>query len=152
VFGHIHEDAGVTFDGRTLYVNAANVSIRYRPFYPCIVVDLPYDRNKSARIVVPKCNLTGEEILIWLRDHGYNTILPIFEKCKPLLDGSDLVCREMNFDELVQKVNINHENYHNSNQLQNQSQHMSVSSFFTMKKWKEEFIAAMLHLRSVSYD
>ena len=43
-FGHIHEGAGVTTDGSTLYVNASTCNLRYRPINQPIVVDvLPPD-------------------------------------------------------------------------------------------------------------
>jgi len=43
-FGHIHEGAGVTSDGATLYVNASTCNLRYRPINPAIVLDvLPPD-------------------------------------------------------------------------------------------------------------
>ena len=43
-FGHIHEGAGVTTDGATLYVNASTCNLRYRPVNSAIVLDvLPPD-------------------------------------------------------------------------------------------------------------
>mmetsp|Transcript_17480 Transcript_17480/g.33136 ORF Transcript_17480/g.33136 Transcript_17480/m.33136 type:complete len:440 (+) Transcript_17480:109-1428(+) len=137
VFGHIHEDASVTFDGKTLYVNAANVSIRYRPQRPCVVIDLPHNPNESARVVVPKCHLTGEEVISWLQNHGYHDILPFFERCDPLLSGDDLVVgsQQPDFEKLAQKLKMNQQ-----------------ISFASMKKCKDELVTAMLHLHSMSYD
>jgi Icc-related predicted phosphoesterase len=40
VFGHIHEGAGVTESGGTIFVNASSVTERYRPVNPAIVIDL----------------------------------------------------------------------------------------------------------------
>jgi predicted phosphodiesterase len=41
VFGHIHEDAGVTSDGTTVFINAALLSGRYRPRNAPVVFDFP---------------------------------------------------------------------------------------------------------------
>ena len=41
VFGHIHEGYGVSYDGNTLFINAAIVDEDYRPVNKPIVVDLP---------------------------------------------------------------------------------------------------------------
>jgi Predicted phosphoesterases, related to the Icc protein len=151
VYGHIHEDAGVTFDGKTLYVNAANVTMRYNPQQPCVVIDLPSDPKEVARVVRPRCKLTGEEILSWLENHGYKDILPFFERCDPLLDGNDLIGpqqqqqqqQQPNFEMLTEKLKLN----------QQFLQRDFVSSFTNnAKKIKEELITAMLHLQSISYD
>lgn len=42
VFGHIHEDRGVSSDGITDFVNATTCDVLYRPIHPPIVVDLPH--------------------------------------------------------------------------------------------------------------
>ena len=76
VFGHIHEDQGCTFDGHTLYVNAASVDIQYQPTHLCHVIDLPHDEQKSARVVQPHCTLMPDEFLDWLQLHGYQTLVP----------------------------------------------------------------------------
>ena len=41
VFGHIHEGHGVTYDGRTRFVNASSCDLQYRPVHPPIVFNLP---------------------------------------------------------------------------------------------------------------
>ena len=107
VFGHIHEGSGSTFDGETLFVNASNCTIKYSPENPCVVVDLPHDKNLPARIVVPKCALTGEEVLDWLKCHGYENIYPYFENRKPrLLNGDELVCDDITVDDLAGKLKV----------------------------------------------
>ncbi|KAL3823271.1 hypothetical protein ACHAXA_003419 [Cyclostephanos tholiformis] len=70
VFGHVHEGYGVYHDGRTAYVNASSVksSMNYRGggvggvggggddedgINPCVVFDLPYDRDLPALLVEP---------------------------------------------------------------------------------------------------
>lgn len=142
VFGHIHEDAGTTFDGKTLYVNAANVSIRYTPQRPCTVIDLPLDRNEIARVVLPKCSWTGEEVLKWLKSQGYLEILPYFERCTPLLDGHDLVVGlELNLEEVAQRLNVNHSTMQDV-----------LMPFGTSKKCRDQLVTAMLHLQSLCYE
>ena len=39
-FGHIHEGAGVTTDGATIYVNASTCNLQYRPINPAVVLDI----------------------------------------------------------------------------------------------------------------
>lgn len=41
VFGHIHEDHGVTKIGNTTFVNAANCTVRYKCTQKPVVIDLP---------------------------------------------------------------------------------------------------------------
>ena len=107
VFGHIHEGSGSTFDGETLFVNASNCTIKYSPENPCVVVDLPHDKNLPARIVVPKCTLTGQEVLDWLKYHGYDNIYPYFENRKPrLFNGDELVCDDITVDDLAGKLKV----------------------------------------------
>eukprot|EP00392_Amoebophrya_sp_AT5.2_P007309 g7323.t1 len=40
VFGHIHEGYGASFDGVSVYVNAATCNLAYRPSNPPVVVEL----------------------------------------------------------------------------------------------------------------
>lgn len=40
IFGHIHEDPGITTEGRTRCINAASCDLDYKPTQPPIVVDL----------------------------------------------------------------------------------------------------------------
>lgn len=41
VFGHIHEDPGMTSDGETYYINASTCNRQYRAVQDCIVFDVP---------------------------------------------------------------------------------------------------------------
>eukprot|EP00656_Telonema_subtile_P016431 TRINITY_DN18679_c0_g1_i2.p1 TRINITY_DN18679_c0_g1~~TRINITY_DN18679_c0_g1_i2.p1 ORF type:complete len:328 (-),score=39.27 TRINITY_DN18679_c0_g1_i2:71-1054(-) len=41
VFGHIHEGAGVTTDGQTVFVNASTCNFKYNPTNPVVVFDVP---------------------------------------------------------------------------------------------------------------
>jgi Icc-related predicted phosphoesterase len=52
IFGHIHEAAGVSTDGVTLFVNACSFNLQFQP-NPCIVIDLPLDKNLPALLVEP---------------------------------------------------------------------------------------------------
>lgn len=140
VFGHIHEDKGCTFDGDTLYVNASNCTIRYLPEQPCIVVDLPHDVREPARFVVPNCVLAGNDVLNWLKMHGYDKIYPYFENRKPLLDGSELVCDEG--DLLVENLAC---------KLKMHSFKVPLQVPVNWRDLQEELTMAMLHLRNESY-
>jgi hypothetical protein len=67
VFGHVHEGYGYSFDGQTLYVNASNLDLSYKPVHPCIVVDLPHDQSKPAMIVQPHCPIqNASQLETWL--------------------------------------------------------------------------------------
>ena len=41
VFGHIHEDAGVTTDGTTAFINACSVNLRYKIAHDPVSFDVP---------------------------------------------------------------------------------------------------------------
>lgn len=51
VFGHIHEAYGTAELDGTLFINASTCTLAYRPTNPAIVIDLPIDRSRPARIV-----------------------------------------------------------------------------------------------------
>ena len=112
MFGHIHEDYGVTTDGTTLFVNASSVDLRYKVVHPPIVIDLPlldleedWDEDMGvdvdasslsfappAVVVKPSCeHFTAEDVRSWFRDRGYHSLLPLLEKCRPPLEGKHLV-------------------------------------------------------------
>jgi Icc-related predicted phosphoesterase len=101
IFGHIHEDAGCSFDGQTLFVNASSLSLRYQPTQPCIVIDLPLDKTINASIVKPYSNLDGDGVLTWLNqqhhhddgDKIFKELIPFFENQSPLLTGEDIIHR-----------------------------------------------------------
>lgn len=50
IFGHIHEDYGVSTDGYTKYVNASTCTFKYLPYQPAIVFDLPR-KNSIVKVV-----------------------------------------------------------------------------------------------------
>lgn len=129
IFGHIHEGAGCSFDGTTIYANASNCTIRYKPEQECVVIDLPNDPSKSAVIVLPTCTYSGEEVLEWLKIHGYDNIYPYFETHEPLLDGSVLVCEDLDVEHMACTLGM-HRNW---------------------KQLKDDFLRAIRHLRCDSY-
>lgn len=51
VFGHIHEGYGAEALAGTLFVNASICTLAYRPDNPAVVVDLPLDRSRPAKLV-----------------------------------------------------------------------------------------------------
>jgi hypothetical protein len=53
VFGHVHEGYGVSYDGVTLYVNASILSNNNKLNH-CIVIDLPYDHDLPAMLVLAR--------------------------------------------------------------------------------------------------
>lgn len=123
VFGHIHEDGGVSFDGQTLFVNASSVNLKYRPNQPCIVLDLPHDKTLPAQIVKPQSNLDGEEVIQWLKNKvekqklqsdtkslmKYEELIPFFENMAPLLTGKDLVKDGIDCSELGCELQMHRE-------------------------------------------
>lgn len=102
LFGHIHEDYGVTSDGTTLFINASNCSLKYTPDNPCIVIDLPHDKALPALVIKPQCTLEGEDVISLLksmcdRQVVYCKLVPFFEGTKPLIQGKDLVVDDVSF-------------------------------------------------------
>jgi Icc-related predicted phosphoesterase len=138
VFGHIHENQGCSFDGKTLFVNASTCSLSYKPEQPCIVVDLPHDRSEPARLVIPHCALSGEEVLDWLNVHGYDQIRPNFKNMVPLLEGKDLVGENIDLEEIAKDM-----------------YRLRIPALANKRiKWRlfrKEFMMAMVHLRNDSY-
>ena len=81
IYGHIHEGYGTSYDGRTLFVNASNLDIGYEAINPCIVIDLPHDKNQPARVVQPICRLDDMgDFVGWLRHHNYLQVAEAVEK------------------------------------------------------------------------
>lgn len=101
IFGHVHEGYGVSFDGTTLFVNAAIVTRFLFPDDPCIVIDLPINQSLPPIVVEPKCNLSSEELLEWLKQnaHGDKNVEQLilhFESAEPLIDGALLMDSSLN--------------------------------------------------------
>ena len=114
IFGHIHESAGVTYDGTTLFVNAASCTLEYDPENCCIVVDLPFDPELPPQVVTPQSTLSGREVLEWLEAHSeYQSLIPHFRAATPLLEGTDLVGKEISIEDIaVIKLGLHREREH----------------------------------------
>jgi hypothetical protein len=116
VFGHIHEGYGASFDGQTLYVNASNLNLDYDAVNPCMVIDLPHDRNLPSRVVRPdkKCtkNYWEKELPAWFQENGYTVLAGIFSKfCREqtsrLPSGDALVqCTSEAYKKLLPKMKL----------------------------------------------
>ena len=94
VFGHIHEAAGVSFDGHTLYINASNLNLSYKASHRPVVVDLPLDKSKPAMIVQPQCNFDASQFLDWLKANKFNKVAKRLEEYKDFDDfmsGNELL-------------------------------------------------------------
>lgn len=82
VFGHIHEDYGVTYDGTTLYVNASSVNKQYEAVRLPIVIDVPLgkDGDDCAMVVKPTSLIRSskmqslEEWIAWCRRHQHTCV------------------------------------------------------------------------------
>lgn len=83
IFGHIHEGAGVSFDGTTLYINASNLNLAYQAVNYPVVVDVPLDTAENATIVRPNCTMTPLEFLERCKQQQYQYIVEQME-------GSDI--------------------------------------------------------------
>uniref|UniRef100_A0A7R9ZRK8 Calcineurin-like phosphoesterase domain-containing protein n=1 Tax=Craspedostauros australis TaxID=1486917 RepID=A0A7R9ZRK8_9STRA len=84
VFGHIHEGAGVSFDGTTIYANASSLDRKYRTSHFPIVIDVPHDTSKPAMLVEPECTLTFDDFINWLQRRGHGNLV---EHCGVLGSG-----------------------------------------------------------------
>lgn len=49
VFGHIHEDYGMTTDGQTTFINSAICDVNYQPVNAPIIFDLPLPTGMAAK-------------------------------------------------------------------------------------------------------
>ena len=107
IFGHIHEDAGATFDGQTLFVNASNVDITYRNVNYPIVIDLPYDTTKPAMLVPPECTMTLESFHEWAETNGYSKFAELLKNYsgRNLPSGNHLMKPEA-FDQICAELLI----------------------------------------------
>lgn len=107
LFGHIHEDAGVSFDNHTLYINGSNLNILYQAANHPIVVDLPLDKSKPAMVVPSKCTITSDDLLGWMRQKEYNLLAHLMKDCDPveLPSGNDLLIKTA-YEDLCHKLMI----------------------------------------------
>jgi hypothetical protein len=108
LFGHIHEDAGVSFDNHTLYINGSNLNILYQAVNHPIVVDLPLDKSKPAMVVPPSCAIASDGLLDWImRQKQYHLLAHLMKGCDPvdLPSGNDLFT-ETAYEDLCNKLMI----------------------------------------------
>mmetsp|Transcript_132340 Transcript_132340/g.197196 ORF Transcript_132340/g.197196 Transcript_132340/m.197196 type:complete len:389 (+) Transcript_132340:122-1288(+) len=93
IFGHIHEGAGVSFDGNVLYVNASNLNIKYQAVNYPVVIDLPHDVSQPAMIAPPNCTLKSTDLLGWCGDNGFLSIAQLLETAnlESVPSGNDLL-------------------------------------------------------------
>mmetsp|Transcript_7453 Transcript_7453/g.17875 ORF Transcript_7453/g.17875 Transcript_7453/m.17875 type:complete len:403 (-) Transcript_7453:1527-2735(-) len=94
IFGHIHEGSGVTYDSKTLYINASNLNISYQAVNYPVVVDLPVDKNQPPKIVRPNCTLKPQEFEEWCTKENFNLVANAIayddEKMPQMPSGNDL--------------------------------------------------------------
>ena len=104
VFGHIHEAAGTSFDGQTLFVNASSLDIKYQPVNHPIVIDIPHDVSQPARVVPPNCQVNANELAEWCIENGYKTIGDLLLHSDEIPSGNDLLQHEEAYDILVEHL------------------------------------------------
>jgi len=136
LFGHIHEDYGVTNDGTTLFVNGSSCTLNYSPDNPCVVIDLPHDKALPAVVVKPRCTLLGDEVVGLLKAMcnqpvEYASLVPFFEGAKPMLEGKDLITDDVVIVDIGCRLGMHRE-----------------KKWFELKKALRYFI---MHLRTMSY-
>jgi len=136
LFGHIHEDYGITTDGTTLFVNASSCTLNYTPDNPAIVIDLPHDKNLPAVLIKPQCTLSGEEVITLLKSMcnskvAYCILVPFFEGCKPLIQGKDLVMDDVSLGDIGCHLGMHREKH-----------------WFELKRALRDFV---MDLRTMSY-
>jgi len=91
VFGHIHEDYGVTYDGTTLYVNASTMNQQYEAVHLPIVIDVPLNSDEKAILVQPISMFQNSNIhslnewIQWCKKHGHSSVADALASCP---DGS----------------------------------------------------------------
>lgn len=74
IFGHIHEGAGVSYDSKTLYINASNLNLCYEAVNYPVVVDLPVDKNQPPKIVRPNCTMIPKDFEEWCNQENFNLV------------------------------------------------------------------------------
>ena len=80
IYGHIHEGAGVTYDGQTLFVNASSVDLGYRVVEHPVIVDVPRDPSLPARVVQPNYDhFVLDQIPDWLRVNDFSPLAELWD-------------------------------------------------------------------------
>ena len=109
VFGHIHEGAGVSFDGHTLYINASNLNISYQAIHRPVVVDLPLDKSKPAMVVQPRCDFDVRSFSDWCKSNGFNELSRQLSACKDICEfpTGDALLERGAYRKLCDKLQLN---------------------------------------------
>jgi hypothetical protein len=85
IFGHIHEGAGVTFNGYTLYINASNLNSMYRAKVHPVVIDIPLDPSRPAMVVTPTCPIHEASALVeWMKSNNFRLVERAMASCTDL--------------------------------------------------------------------
>ena len=94
IFGHIHEGAGVTYDSKTLYINASNMNLSYQAVNYPVVVDLSCDKSQAPKIVRPSCSMTPQAFHQWCSKESLHLVANAMEaeneKISQMPIGNDL--------------------------------------------------------------
>lgn len=102
IFGHIHEGAGVTYDSKTLYINASNMNISYQAVNYPVVVDVPCDKSQAPQIVRPNCSMTPQDFKVWCAKENFTLIANAMEndnaKMLHMPSGNGFFTEEANAD------------------------------------------------------
>lgn len=112
VFGHIHEDWGVSYDGTTLYVNASIVDSDYEVTRECLVVDVPHDHTQPAVVVQPVCQVQNTELQLWLKDRNFLILASNMDRVhdvKELPSCNELLQKERAYRTLCEKLGLKEE-------------------------------------------
>jgi len=121
IFVHIHKGYGVSFDGRTLFVNAALVNGHLKPEGDALVVDLPVfdDGSDGANAVVvePECDYSSCELVEWCwqwrtredvwdesDDVVLKRLLDLFDLAEASIDGEYLMSHT--FDDVCECLGV----------------------------------------------
>lgn len=107
IFGHIHEGAGISFDGQTLYINASSLNLGYQSVNFPVVVDLPKDITKRARVVLPSCTVSGREFVGWCKGKGFNLLVEHLggERLASLPSGNDFFSEDA-YETIVNELRL----------------------------------------------
>jgi len=146
IFGHIHEDYGVSTDGVTTFVNASNLNFFYAPHNPCIVIDLPHDTSQKAIIIKPQCNLTFPMFLHWLKEKRcFDFLVSALEGNKNNINNS--ITGLYNTADSIHLAQVSESCFPQGNALLNEDTYKIIQEFFLCSSETEFEHKAKLELR-----
>jgi hypothetical protein len=106
-YRHIHEGAGVTFDGNILYVNASNLNIKYQTVNYPVVIDVSHDVNQPARIAAPICTLKAKDLWGWCHDNGFLAISKLLKDADSVsLPSGNALLGQDAFDDIASGLDL----------------------------------------------